>query len=50
MDFWRRAARTLEILKVRNEIIMEKVYDTDSPGMNGKQHVKVVWTIIACGR
>jgi hypothetical protein len=35
MDFWRRAARTSRILKVRNEL-EKNVINTNNFGKNGK--------------
>jgi hypothetical protein len=46
IDFWRRAARTSKILKVRNGIIREKWSNTNNSGKNAKQRVKIAWTFI----
>jgi len=49
MDFW-RTARTSRLLKVRNEVIREKLGVTNNNfGENGKQYVEMVWTCSAHG-
>jgi hypothetical protein len=50
--FWRRAARTPKILKVKNDVIRDKmgVTQTVMEITGGGGHVKMVWICIPNGK